>query len=180
MDCCQLLFYSHTVDSIAVEIPYGEFYKNFKVAGKTHVIDLKIGSKNTIPCIVHDLDIHPVTGNVRHVDFLAVNLKEKVVASVPLNYVGESNAVKQLGGVLNTTLNEISVSALPDNIPDEVVVDISKIETFSDVIKISDLLIDKNYSILGDSEIVLVSVTQATQEQTDDIESSVVVEEPAK
>jgi large subunit ribosomal protein L25 len=158
------VIYSKKLSPICVELVQGEFNRVYKIAGKNHVIDLKL-EKKTYPCIVHDVDIHPVTGVVRHVDFLSVDLKQKVTASVPVSYIGESKAVKELGGILNTLIDELEVSALPDEIPSEIVVDVSKIEQFGDLIRIQDLQQDSSYVFEGDADTVLVSVTAASVEE---------------
>jgi large subunit ribosomal protein L25 len=163
------VIYSNKLSSLSVELPLGDFNRVYKESGKNHVIDIKIEGGKSYPCIVHALDIHPVTGVVRHVDFLFVNLKEKVVASVPVVYVGESKAVKELGGVLNTSVSELEVLALPDEIPAEIVVDISSIEDYGDAIRLQDLAMVKTYEIQEDPEFLIASVTAPTAEVVEEI-----------
>ncbi len=165
-----------------LSIEKGLFRKVFKEAGKTNVIDLTLDDDKTkLACIIQDLDIHPVTGDIRHVDFLAVNLKQKVHASVPVVYIGESKAIKELGGVLNTTVSELEVHALPDEIPSEIEIDISKIENFNDIIKVQDLGINAKYEIDADPELLLVSVTAPSGEDdgkgSDDVVPAEVIAE---
>lgn len=166
------VIYSKSVSPISLEISQREFYKIFKLTGKTHVIDLKIGDNTILPCIVHALDIHPVRGEVRHIDFLAVNLQEKVVASVPIVYTGESKAVKELGGILSVSVNKLEVEALPDEIPSEIIVDISVLETFEDVIRVENLSKSLSYTIENDLDLVLASVTSQTVDSSDVITSA--------
>ena len=173
------VIYSNKLESISIEVAAGVFARVFKEAGKNHVIDVKV-DKKTYPCIVHQIDIHPVTGNIRHVDFLSVNLKEKVVASVPVVYIGESKAVKELGGVLNTTVDELEVSALPDSIPSEITIDISAIENFGDVIKVQDLAKDISYEIQEEPEYVVVSVNAPTAEVVEETPVEVAAEPETK
>lgn len=158
------VIYSKSVSPIALQLPLGEFIKVFKTAGKTHVIDLKIDTKKAVPCIVQELDVDPVSGGLRHVDFLAVNLKEKVVASVPVTIVGEAPAVKELDGVLTTPVQELDVEALPDSIPSEIVVDVSTLVSFDDVIRVENLPVSETYTIKEDPDTVLASITAQTQE----------------
>jgi large subunit ribosomal protein L25 len=176
------VIYSNKLSSLSVELPLGDFNRVYRESGKNHVIDIKIEEGKTYPCIVHALDIHPVTGVVRHVDFLFVNLKEKVVASVPVVYIGESKAVKELGGVLNISVNELEVSALPDEIPAEIVVDISSIENYGDVIRLQDLVTLKTYEIQEDPEFLIASVTAPTAEVVEEapVSSEVAVSADSK
>jgi large subunit ribosomal protein L25 len=161
------VIYSKSVSPISLEISQREFYKTYKLTGKTNVIDLKIGEKQTLPCIVHALDVHPVRGEIRHVDFLAVNLKEKVTASVPVLFSGESKAVKELGGILSTSINQLEVEALPDEIPSEIVVDISTLEAFDDVIRVENLPTSTSYKVQNDSDLVIASITSQTVESAE-------------
>ncbi|MEM1312766.1 MAG: 50S ribosomal protein L25 [Patescibacteria group bacterium] len=172
------VIYSNKVDPISIELPLGSFNQVFKLSGKNHVIDVSVAGAKSYPCIVHVLDIHPVTGVVRHVDFLAVNLKEKVVASVPITFVGESKAVKELGGILNEVVNNLEVLALPDKIPAELKVDISTLEDFNSAIRVGDLdLSGEAYEVQGDSDLLIVSITAPTSEVIDEIDESSVEEE---
>jgi len=171
------VIYSNQLKSRNLELVLGQFLKAFKESGKTHVIDLQIDGKETLPCIVHILDVDPVKGTVRHVDFLSVNLNEKVIASVPLVYIGESKAVKESGGILNTTLKELEVEALPDNIPSQIEVDITVLESFDDVIRVSSLNKSSDYSIIDDGDLVVASITSQSVEKEEVAE--VVAEAPA-
>jgi large subunit ribosomal protein L25 len=71
------VIFSKTLDSVMIQIPIGEFTKVYKEAGKTHVIDV-ICDNESYSTIIHGIDIHPVKHLPRHVDFLAVDLKQKV------------------------------------------------------------------------------------------------------
>jgi large subunit ribosomal protein L25 len=163
------VIYGKNTKPVAIKLGFGEFIRAFKEAGRTHVIDVVVDdSKKALPCIIHDMDIDPVSSRPRHVDFLSVNLKEKVVATVPLNFTNESSAAKQYGAVLSTLMDDIEVSALPDNIPDHIDVDLSVITELSDVIRVGDLPKSDTFEILTDPEAVLVTlIAQSTDEITE-------------
>lgn len=153
------VIYSKKVNPIHIQVNTREFYTLFKQSGYTHVIDLHLDSKNT-PVIVHEVDVHPVTGEARHVDFLAVNLKEKVKTDVPVELVGTAVGVKELGAVLTGNLDEIEVEALPDNIPESIQVDVTNLAQIHDSIKVGDLPKSDKYEILNDPEEVIVSLSE--------------------
>lgn len=148
--------------STNVQVVYSDFYKVYKQSGKNHVIDLIIDGKKT-PVIVHDIDVHPVKGLPRHIDFLAVNLKEKVTASVPVEITGEAIGIKEQGGVLIQNLEEIEVSALPDSIPGSIVVDVTNLKEIGDHISVEQLDIEKSFEYVTEGTIVTL-VAQSKEE----------------
>jgi large subunit ribosomal protein L25 len=155
--------YSNAITPINIQINIGEFIKVYKEAGKTHVIDLFVDGK-AIPTIVQDLDINPITQQVRHVDFLAVNLKEKVVAFVPVKIIGEARGVKENGLVLTQNTKEIEVLALPDNIPDTISIDVTNLYQIGDNLSVGDLPKSNSFEITEDLNIILVSLVAQSVE----------------
>ncbi|MEI6326880.1 MAG: 50S ribosomal protein L25 [Candidatus Roizmanbacteria bacterium] len=143
-----------------------EFGKVFAQTGETTVIYCVIDGTE-VPTLVADLAINPVLETVDHVDFRRVNLKKKISAQVPVRVSGESLAVKMLSGVLLQQVQEIEVEALPQNIPQEITVDISGITEIGQEIKVSNLAVSTNYTILEDASRVLVSVVAHKEESTE-------------
>ena len=101
-----------------------------------------------------------------HIDFYAVNMKETLKAKVVLEFIGESKAVKQLGGVLVRVLTEVEVECLPIDLPHNIDVDISKIEAFNTSLHIKDLKkSDKVTILVGEEEVVCKVQPPRTAEQ---------------
>lgn len=153
--------YGHNFQkSISISLSYGQFEKVYRTAGSTGVIDLELDGKK-VPTLVHDLQYHPVTDNYLHVDFLAVNLKTAVEATVPLVFTGVSRVVKEDGAALNKMLESVQVMALPDLIPHELEVDISPIVDIHTVIRVSDLIaqLPKGVEILDELSEVIASAS---------------------
>lgn len=157
------VIYSKSLKSISLSINTGEFLKVYKQSGYTHVIDLSIDGK-VQPCLVKDLDVHPSKRTLRHVDFIAVNLKEKITAFVPIKLTGVSEGAKNLGGVVNPALEEIEIEALPDNLPEEIVVNIESLKTFGDAIYIRDIKVNSKYVILAQADELVVNLAEQSQE----------------
>ena len=154
------VLYGQNFNSLPIQIDKKIFLKLYKQVGKTNVIDLSVGSQ-TLPVIVQDLDIDPVFGDVRHVDFLVVNLKQKVKVTVPIQYIGTPIGVKQLGAVLTVNLDELEIEVLPEKIPDFITVDVTNLTNIHDSISVADLLqVAQDYEILNDPETILVSLTE--------------------
>jgi ribosomal protein L25, Ctc-form len=169
------VLYGQNFNSLPIQIDKKTFLKLYKQVGKTNVIDLSVDSQ-TLPVIVQDLDIDPVFGDVRHVDFLVVNLKQKVKVTVPIQYIGTPIGVKQLGAVLAVNLDELEIETLPEKIPDFIPVDVTNLTNIHDSISVADLLqVVQDYQILNDPETILVSLTEGASGVE---EASVEVTEP--
>jgi len=154
------VLYGQNFNSLPIQIDKKTFLKLYKQVGKTNVIDLSVDSQ-TLPVIVQDLDIDPVFGDVRHADFLVVNLKQKVKVTVPIQYIGTPIGVKQLGAVLTVNLDELEIEVLPEKIPDFITVDVTNLTNIHDSISVADLLqVAQDYEILNDPETILVSLTE--------------------
>jgi len=162
--------YSKTVESTPLSIDYKEFYHIFKQSGKTQVLDLSIDENKSIPVIVHDIYVHPVTSRPEHIDFKVVNLKEKVVASIPVVTEGEADAIKEFGGVLNINYQELEVEALPDQLPHQITVNVDSLKTMEDVITIADLTVaGQDYIFVGlDSETIVASMVVQSEEPAEE------------
>src|SRR3990167_4982404 len=100
------------IDSISVQLRLDEFNKVFSGAGETGLVSLELEGK-LHPVLIHEIHWDPVYGIPLHADFLEVNLSEKVVATVPIEIIGESPAVQAEEGVLVQQMHEVEVEALP-------------------------------------------------------------------
>jgi len=157
--------YGKKIKSQALELPAAEFLKVYEQEGETGLIDLKINSQ-THPVLVHNLQIHPVTDEPLHVDFRQVSLTEKTTADVPIEIRGDAPAVEQKKGILIQPLNEVEVEALPADLPDQVVVDISKLEEVGQAITVADLVYDKSkIKILAEAGETVVKINPLEEEE---------------
>lgn len=132
------VLYGRGQETLSLQIPTKEFEQVFEQAGESTLVYLSVGTAS-FPTIIHDVAKDPVTGQFLHADFHKVRLDEKVTAMVPLAFVGESPAVKNLGGVLVKNLTEVEVEALPQNLPHEIEVDLSSLAEFNDTVHLRDL-----------------------------------------
>lgn len=151
-------------DNMVITIKHNEFLKAYREAGENSVVELTIDG-NMENVLVHDMQVHPLTGFVEHVDFKFVDMNKVVVAPIPLEFAGKSAAVAEMGGVLNKTLTEVEVEALPAKLPNEVVVDISKLEDFNSVLHVSDLEVGEGVKIITDAELTIATVSAPRAEE---------------
>jgi len=150
--------YGHNTETKKLKISRGEFEKVFSQAGESTLVNLKIGDKQNVKTLIYDIERDAVKGRVLHVDFYEVNMKEKVTANVELNYIGESIAVSQKGGVLMKNLDEIEVECLPGDLVKQIDIDISVLKEIDDAIKIGNIKFPKGVEPTGDKEEAVVSV----------------------
>ncbi len=133
----------------------------FSEAGETSLIDLQIGQQS-YPVLVYEMQRDPLNNRPIHVDFYAPSMSETVEATVPIVLEGESPAVRDEDGTLMRELSEVDVKALPRELPDEIRVDVSVLETFDDFIYVKDLPVSENVEILRESDEIVVHVARPT------------------
>lgn len=158
------VLYGEKTKAISLEVNYKDFEKIYKEAGESTVIKLKTKeeAKNVL---IHDVARDPVSDKFIHVDFYEVRMDKPITAEVPLVFEGEAPAVKNLEGILVKNIIEIEVEALPANLPHEIKVDISILNTFDDLIHIKDLKIPDSVKILVNPEEIVASVVPPRSEE---------------
>jgi large subunit ribosomal protein L25 len=162
--------YAKHKDSVAITINQKEFGKLYSQAGESTLVDLSVeGEPKPRPVLIRDAQRHPVTGVIVHVDFQQVDLTEKVTADIPVEAIGESEAVKA-GGVLVIAHNEIQVEALPTDLPENFEIDLSKLIAIGDTITVADLSFDKSkITIELEDEEVLATVQEQEEEVLEEV-----------
>ncbi len=138
-------------------LPYSLFDKAFRKAGESTLVNLVVDGKGR-NVIIQDVQRHYLTGKIIHTDFYEVSMTEKMRATVQLEFVGVSNAVKANGGTLVTVLHEVEVECLPADLPHNFVVDISVLDTFEDSIHIKDLNVGDKVTVLSNPEEMVAKV----------------------
>lgn len=137
------------------------------------LIDIEIGGEKSVPAILKDRQLHPVRDEVMHIDFLEVNLSEKIRASVALELEGGDDApgVKE-GGILDHATREVEIEALPTDIPEQIVVSVSELEIGS-TITLADVTAPEGVSFVHEplDELVVASVVLPTKVEEPEIEA---------
>lgn len=149
--------YGKGVKSVSVAVALDAFESVYEEAGETGLIELLLG-KEVRPVLVHTVQVDPVTDALLHVEFHQVDLKEKVHANVPVEFVGESPAVAQKMGVLLTVLDEVEVEALPTDLPEKITVDVAVLTEVDQEVKVSQLQVAPGVSVLTDGSLTVVKV----------------------
>jgi large subunit ribosomal protein L25 len=116
-------------------------------------------------CFVRQVQRHPVSEALLHVDFQRVDISRKVSAEVPLLVEGVSLAVEEMEGTLLQTLSSISVEALPMSMPASFTVDVSILDDFDKTIRVATLQTDEDVTILNDGEEMIATVVRPRVEE---------------
>jgi len=125
--------------------------------GANAILHLETG-KSVETVILKDLQRHPVNDRMVHADFQRISMTRKIDAKVPLHIVGEAPGVKTAGGILQHQLRELSIRALPKDIPQFLAVDISHLEIGMHI-EVKDLSVPAGIEIVDAADQRVVSVT---------------------
>jgi large subunit ribosomal protein L25 len=156
--------YGHGIESKSISVSEKEFAKLYQQAGESTLVSLNFdGAEKKV--LINDVQYDPLTDKPVHIDFYEVRMDEKIKANVPLVFAGESAAVKAEGGILVRSIQEVEVEALPQDLPHHIEVDISKLATFEDHIRIKDLKVAGSAKILAEPEEIVASVSQPRSEE---------------
>lgn len=172
-------------DSLSLKLSARDFLKSISTkAGLNVILNLKItgsdgsGSKlSSCTAIIKEIQRHPVTGGILHVDFNEISLKEKLQVQVKVETKGDAPGVKE-GGSLEQIIWEIKVECLPTQIPEKIAVDISELK-IGDAVFIKQLEVPQGVKILEDPGAVVLSVKPPHIEKpVEELPEEVVPEEP--
>lgn len=165
--------YGKGIKSEMVQVLLKEFEKVLKMAGETGIVSLELEGKDR-PVLIGNVQRNPKTDEFIHVDFRQVDLKERIEAQVPVVLVGESPAEKQSLGTVVLQLNEITVEALPMDLPEKFEVNIDGLSEVDQAIYVKDLKVSKDVEVKSDIDAIVAKVEPPQKEEV--IEAPVVAE----
>ena len=120
-----------------------------------HTVVIALDNGETLNAVLQDIQFHPVTDNILHVDFYQLFEDKEIALNIPVNLVGNSRGVKN-GGVLRRNNRKLRIKALPANLPDFIEIDITPLK-IGDKVTVGDLPSDK-YTFLHTDNIVVCQV----------------------
>ncbi len=158
------IFYGPQEESTPISVSAVDLKKVWKKAGESSVVLLKDASGNEHETLIQDLDVHPLTGAIRHADFYVFEKGKKLQVAVQLNFIGASPAVKDKGGILVKVQREIEIEAAPKDLPHELEVDISKLVELTDTVQAKDIKLPSGVELKINPEEVVASIAEAKEE----------------
>jgi large subunit ribosomal protein L25 len=159
-----------------IKVKKVEFEKVFHQAGESNLVDLNIGDKPGIKVLIKDLQKNPVKNIFSHVDFYQVDMKKKITTNIPLNFIGDSKAVKELGATLIKNFDEVEVECLPEDLVDHINVPLEMLNNFEDAIRIKDLKVSGGMKIMRDAEDIIILAAEAQKEEAAPVVAAPVAE----
>ena len=117
--------------------------------------------------LVREKQRNYIKGNITHIDFLALDLTEMIRTKVRLTFTGLSSAVKDYSAVLVHRMEAVEVECLPSNLPERVTVDISSLKEIGNSIRVSELVLPENVTVLDDADEIIIIATAVKEEAAD-------------
>lgn len=159
------VFYGAGKESTPVTVSTIQFKKVWRGAGESSAVVVKT-PEGDVDVLIHEVQVDPITDEPIHVDFLAIDMTKKIKVKVPLEFTGVAGVVKNSLGNLVKVLHEIEIEALPKDLPHNLEVDISKLETLQDQIFVSDIKMPAGIvAITGEHEVVASVVEQKEEKE---------------
>lgn len=156
----------HGNESVAINAL--ELLKLLREEGRNAIISLEIGEEKPVEVMLHDHQMDAIRNELLHVDFFAVDMDEEIDVEVPIAIVGDPVGTSD-GGILQQPVFELVVRAKPNQIPDEITVDVSSLG-IGDVITVADLKTTDEYTIFEDTDTTIATVLPPESEDVEEVE----------
>lgn len=164
-------------ESLHVQASYRDLSKLLNEVAESSLFYLQIdGKKQTIPVLIDDIQVDPISQEMKHVTFRKVSLTETVEAEIEIEFIGE---VEAKGGSLVTVRDTVEIEALPTDLPEMFEVDLSVITEIGQSITLADLTFDteKISLVVGDQDPaempIVVYQAQEEEESDDDVDDEI-------
>lgn len=156
--------YGKNLNSTAVQVKLTDFQSVYKEVGETGLVDVMLDGERR-PVLFKNVQLNYRLHTPLHVDLYQVNLKEKVKSMVPIIIIGEPKAVTEKLGVLLTTLNEVEVEALPEELPDNIEVNVEPLAQLDEQITVADLKVPAGVNVLNDPTQIVARIGEMMKEE---------------
>jgi len=156
------VLYGHKREAVSLAVPAMELWHILHNATSEHIIltlDIEGPGEEDTMTLIREVQHHPVSGDILHVDFQRIAFGEKVRVGVPVNLVGTAIGVKEFGGILDHGVREIKVRTVPRSIPEAIDVDVSGL-MIGQSIHVGDIMGDwEDLEFLDEPSVTLVHVS---------------------
>ena len=141
-----------TIDPLALTLAFQ------RTGDPNTLVDIKADDGTEKSCLVKEVQRHPVTGDIRHVDFYNVDPNKEIVVNVPVRTTGRAIGI-QMGGALRLIVRTLSIRCLPANIPSQIEIDVTNLD-IGKFIRVSNLEASENYEFVFKSDFNVVTVVK--------------------
>jgi len=159
------VFYGPKSQATPLAVDNKEFTSHVSNLEGSHLIRFQSSAADLAQkvALVREVQVHPVSGSVLHVDFYEVDLTQRLQVTVPLHFVGKAIGLAE-GGILQPIIREIEVECLPSDIPQFIEVDVSAL-AIHDAIHLADLKLPESVTPVFETNEAVVSVLPPTVEE---------------
>lgn len=162
------VFYGRKQKSTSITIATRDFEKVWKKAGEHTIVNLE-NKGEEVQALLHAVDKHPVTGTPRHADFYVFEKGQKLKIKIPIEFIGVSPAVKDLGAVLVKVVHDLEIEAAPKDLPQKLEVNISSLVAFGNVITAKEIALPAGVSLVVAPDDVIASVYEPKEEVVEEV-----------
>ena len=167
--------FGHGLKSLTLQCETAKLERLLAQAGATRLVSLRVNNeKMARPVLIREVQTESITGKLLHVDFYQVKMEEKVEVEIPIVLVGEAPALETRDNTLLRELNALTVECLPAKIPTRLEVNIGSLTEPGQTVRVKDIAVGSDISILNDPEQVVVTVIVRAKEK---VEEKVVTKE---
>jgi large subunit ribosomal protein L25 len=153
------VIYGHKMGSIPISLDFRSTAHILPGISSSHLVKVVVDGKEEHTTLVRERQRHPITGELLHLDFLAVSMTEKLRAMVSLVLHGDAPAMKNYNAVMVTGQEVVEVESLPGDLPERIEVDLSSLNEIGDGIYIRDLRLPAAVEILTPADEMIVLMT---------------------
>ncbi|GAB4546643.1 MAG: 50S ribosomal protein L25 [Anaerolineales bacterium] len=159
---------------------YGRHVEPVSISLEAHSANLALAKLTSSSLVTLDVDgaqyfalvrekqRNYIKGNLTHVDFLALDLNEKIRTKVRLHFTGVSGAVKDYSAVLIHRMDALEVECLPTDLPERINVDLSPLQQIGNSVRVRDISLSDKVSVLNDADDIIIIATLAKEEATEE------------
>jgi large subunit ribosomal protein L25 len=163
-------------EAIPLKLETRSFYQQLlDVYRKNAIVSLNLDDGTTKHVLIHEIQTDPVKDTLIHADFIEIDVAKPRVFEVPITYQGAAPGV-EMGGILNVILDTLAIESAPLNVPDEFIVDISKLG-MNESIQVGTIAIPDNVTLVTDPEGSCVSVVAIAQDTAEEEEVEEAIED---
>jgi large subunit ribosomal protein L25 len=162
------VIYGHNVEPLTISLDAHEATRVLSRLSSSSLVTIEVDGKD-YPSLVREKQMNYIKRNLIHVDFQVVSLTEKIRANVGIVLTGNSQAVKDYNAMLINGLTELEVEALPQDLPERVVVDINPLLKIGDAIHVSDIVLSDKVTILDAPDEMVVLATAPAKEEVEEV-----------
>jgi large subunit ribosomal protein L25 len=161
--------FGHGIESLALQCDTKDLERVLNQAGQTRLINLKLAKEQKARTVmVREFDRDWRRGELVHVDFYQVKMEEKLRLEVPVVLVGEAVALKSKTNMLSHELGTLTIECLPAKIPNRIEVDISSLTELGQAIRVKDVTVNKDITVLNNPDLVVVKIGSRPVEKVEE------------